>query len=139
MFYQHEILPSHTQNQEGLLVGLLEDNWQENPLYDETEELLLHALTPQVERWSLFLFWLSQNFVTFSQNYPLDLVGYLRSFWRELKLVLQLLKGQEAGLSPGYFQVGLYQSDEGSQLEVGMTLGGVQVSFPQQGWGACCR
>ena len=88
VFYQWEVLLSHPQNQEGLLVGLLEGNQQESLLYDGMEEKLLHVLTPQVEGWSLFLFWLSQNFVPFSQNYSLDLVGYL-----------SILEGLEVGPS----------------------------------------
>ena len=55
--------------------------------------------------WSLFL-------------YPLGLAGYLRYLWRKSNWVLQLLKNWEAGLSLADFQVGYYQSEEGSQLKV---------------------
>ena len=75
VFYQQEVLLSHPQTQEGILGGHLEGNQWGNPLCDKMEELLLYALTPRVEGWSLFLLWLSQDFVPSFQNYPLHTPG----------------------------------------------------------------
>ena len=50
-----EVHPSLPQNQEGLLGDFVEDIQRGNLFSAGVEEYLIHALTPQIKGWSLFL------------------------------------------------------------------------------------
>ena len=75
MISWREVHPSLPQNQEGLLGDLVEDIQRGNLFFVGMEEYLPHALTPQMEGWSLFLH---------------SLEGYLGYLQRNWKWVPQL-------------------------------------------------
>ena len=58
------------------------------------------------------------EFLTFSKLSPRS-GGFSKVSLEEVGAVLQFLKDRKVGVSLGDFQVGLYQSEEGSQLKAG--------------------